>query len=372
MQEIRTNQWRRELMLHTALATSLQKLAAVAAVMDANGVGGTGGFQSQVNVAQAPGVEGDFCSYNPRFSANAGPGAFVSGPAGCVVGRFAWFTGTNDPDNAPTLVQSQFSGYQFLGAANPDQVLGFIHREQQALITQFLGDATLTVPQGFPVTVMSGGDFWALNRGTITALPGMKAYARFTDGAVQFANAATPTQAAQVTASIAPALATFTGSILGNVLTVTALASGTLTPGMTLSGSGGTASIATNTAITAQLSGTPGGIGAYSLNIGEQTVPGPTAPGTITVNGSVGLMTVSATLSGTLGVGQILSGSGGGGVVVGTTLMAQVSPTTFFVAPSQTLTSTTVSAQGNIETKWYAMSQGAVGELVKITSHPLG
>lgn len=338
----------------------------------------TGGFQSQVNVQPSPGVEGAFCAFSPRATVNAGPGGLVAGPGGATVGRFAWFSGASDPDGTPTQAVTAFGGYQFLGATNPDQPIGFIHNEQQALITQYLADASLVVPQGFPITVFSAGDFWAVNRGTVAALPGMKVYARLTDGAVQFGNPNSASQAASVTASIAPALATFTGSIAGNILTVTAMSSGTLTAGMTLSGSGGGATIATNSTITNQLSGSAGAVGTYALNIAGQVVPGSTVPAgsTITINGSAGLMTVSALASGTLGVGQILSGTGGGGVVAGTTITALGTGAgntgTYYVNPSATLTSTTVVATGNFETKWIAKSGGGVGELVKISSHLYG
>lgn len=53
----------------------------------------------------------------------------------------------------------------------------------------------------------------------------------------------------------------FTGSIAGTILTVTAVASGKLQPGQTISGSG----VAAGTAITAQLTGTEGGTGTYSV-----------------------------------------------------------------------------------------------------------
>lgn len=58
---------------------------------------------------------------------------------------------------------------------------------------------------------------------------------------------------AQITGSIANA-----GAAIGGVLTVTAVTSGTLTPGMSISTSG--------TTITSQLTGTPGGIGTYTVN----------------------------------------------------------------------------------------------------------
>lgn len=54
----------------------------------------------------------------------------------------------------------------------------------------------------------------------------------------------------------------FTGSIAGTTLTVTALASGALQPGQTISGSG----VGSGTMLTAQLTGTEGGIGTYSVS----------------------------------------------------------------------------------------------------------
>ena len=63
------------------------------------------GFQNQINHQQAPGVEGDFASANPKASLLAGEGALVAGTNGVIVGRFAWVTngvvsntGTGVPD----------------------------------------------------------------------------------------------------------------------------------------------------------------------------------------------------------------------------------------------------------------------------------
>lgn len=336
------------------------------------------GFQGQVNVSPAPGIEGDFCGFGyNRATVLAGPGGLVAGPGGVTVGRFAWFTGPVDTDGTPTQAQSSFGGDSVIAAGGTlpygtvaGMVAGFVHREQQALITVFLGDATLVVPVGFPVTLHRSGDFWAKNRGTTTAQIGMKAYANYADGGITFAASGAPTTSASVTGTIAPALSTITASIAGNILSVTALASGTLTPGTTLSGSGGGATVLTGTTITTQLSGSTGGIGTYSLNLPEQTV------GSITMNGSAGLLNVTAVASGTLGVGALLSGTGGGGVPAGTFIAALGTGTgntgTYYVNPSSTVTSATITALGNIETKFFAHSNGLVGELVKISDTPFG
>lgn len=55
---------------------------------------------------------------------------------------------------------------------------------------------------------------------------------------------------------------TFTGAISGGVLTVSAVASGSLAPGQTVSG----ADVVSGTEIVEQLSGTAGGAGTYRLN----------------------------------------------------------------------------------------------------------
>ena len=69
--------------------------------------------------------------------------------------------------------------------------------------------------------------------------------------------------------------ASFTGSIAGLTLTVASALTGTIGVGMVLSGAGG---VLTNTAVTGQLTGTPGGLGTYSVNI-SQTVGSSTITG---------------------------------------------------------------------------------------------
>lgn len=320
---------------------------------------GSGGFQSSVGTQPAPAVAGDFCDTNPRSTLDAGPGGLVAGDAGVIVGHFAWTSYQGiDPDNAPTIVNS-------FGAGAPT---GFVHREQQALITTYLADATMVVPQGFGVTLFTGGGFWVKNDGTSQALIGNKAYARNSDGAVIFAATGTP-GTATVTGSIgAVATTSVTGSISGNVFTVTAVGSGTLYPGATLSGTGG-GGVTSGTKIVSQLSGTTGGVGTYSLNIPEQTVT------STTITAAAGLLTVASVSSGTLAVGDSLSGTGGGGVTSGTVITALGTGTggtgTYIVDPSQTVAVGTVITAGvTTETKFIAVSSGLAGELVKINSVP--
>ena len=60
-----------------------------------------------------------------------------------------------DADGAPAIANNFGSG----------SVAGFVHRDQQGLITTFLADASMVVPKGLPVTVHSGGGFAAKNDG---------------------------------------------------------------------------------------------------------------------------------------------------------------------------------------------------------------
>lgn len=311
------------------------------------------GFQTAVNINFAPAVEGDFASANPRWSVNAGPGGLVAGPNGLTIGRFAWLSASVlDADGAPAIANSYGSG----------PVAGFVHREQQGLIVTYLQESAMWIPQGFAVTVMAGGDYWVKNRGTTEAVPGMLTYANYADGGASFAAAGSP-GSASVTGSIAASTASVTGSIANDVLNVTAVGSGTLVPGATISG----ANVASGTQIVSQLSGTTGGIGTYAVSIPEQTVA------STTVSATYGTMTVTAVGSGALGVGDVLSGTG---VTAGSVITALGTGTggagTYIVSPTQTATSTTVTAGTSVQTKWIAMSAGAPGELVKISDHPLG
>jgi len=308
------------------------------------------GVQNIVNGVPAPGVAGDFASANTnRFSVLSGPGGLVAGAAGVTIGRFAWLSQQSlDPDNAAQIVNS-------FGNGVPD---GFVARpSNSAVITIYLADSSMLINGGFPVTLNSGGDFWVKNDGAGQALVGQKAYANFTSGQVTFAATGAATTTSLTTSSIAAnttvAAISMTGSISGNVLTVTAVSTGTLYAGTILTGPAG---VATGTQVTQQLSGTAGGIGTYALSIGEQTV----ASGTVV--GTYGILTVGG--GGPPIPGSVLSGAG---VTTGTTVWQQLTSSTWVVSPTQTATSTTITATTNVETKWVARSSGAAGEIVKMS-----
>ena len=126
-------------------------------------------FPAQVNVQQAPAVAGMFASSNPRSSVLAGQGALTAGATGVTVGNFAWVTNG--------VAESTGTGL----------VTGFCARELQAVITTWLAEASLSIPQGVPVTLYNAGDFWVKNTGAGAVTVGMTAYANTADGSVQFA-----------------------------------------------------------------------------------------------------------------------------------------------------------------------------------------
>ena len=139
----------------------------------------------------------------------------------------------------------------------------------------------------FPVTAVAaylrGGNVSGLTlpqlqaiNGTLTAA--FEGYSRSGTvnlaAATSFSNAATLIQTAlnsalpneaSVTGSIVPQTASLTGSIAGNVLTVTAAGATPIVVGGALGGSG----VAANTVVSGQLSGAPGGIGAYAVSVAQ-------------------------------------------------------------------------------------------------------
>lgn len=199
------------------------------------------GFPRTVNNQPGVAVPGDFADANIRASVIAGAGALVAlASRNPVVGNFAW----GDLRDPGTGTGGQaFSNFRGEATAK----IGFVHREQQGLITAFLDPTVLLVQAGREVTLMDQGSFWA--KFTAGAAVGQKVYAKYLDGAVVARAAATSTQTAEITASLAT-----TG-----ILTVTAVASGALAVGAVLTDA---ALDFTPVQITALLSGT-GGTGTY-------------------------------------------------------------------------------------------------------------
>lgn len=306
-------------------------------------------FQTQVGVQPAPGIEGDFCDANPRYSVIAGPGGLVAGAAGLTAGRFAWIQAPMDDDGTPQIANNFGDG----------QVAGFFGRRQQGLITTYLAASTMLTPAGFPVSLFSGGGFWVKNNGSTVALPGQKAFARYADGAAIFAAAGSSPSTASITGSYAAQSAVFVGSITDDLLTVTSMTSGTIGIGAILTGGTG---ITTGARVVSQVSGSTGQVGVYRLNMGQMTVT------SALLTGTYGLLTITAGSG--VGVGDILSG---GSTTAGTIITASGSAAgTWLVSPSQAGSSGTITAALAIETKWICMSTAQPGDICKISDKPMG
>ena len=123
------------------------------------------GFQSVINQYPALGIEGGFASTNPHATYLAGEAALVAGTNGLTIGRFAWDV-NGVASNAGTGAPS-----------------GFVHRDGQAVITTWLGDASNVIQSGREVTLMVAGDFWA--RTSTAATRGQKIFASITTGQIQ-------------------------------------------------------------------------------------------------------------------------------------------------------------------------------------------
>lgn len=131
-----------------------------------------GGFQTTVHNQPAPGEAGDFYGANPRASILGAPGQFVAPASGIVVGNICWADITTG-----TVTQGYTATYQ----------MAMLHRENNALITAFLGEAVYVVNPGLPLALFVQGDFWGKFAGG--AAPGDKVYAHPTTGALQNSNA---------------------------------------------------------------------------------------------------------------------------------------------------------------------------------------
>lgn len=294
-------------------------------------------FQRTVNLYNPPAIEGDFASANPRASVLTIAGGLVAGLPGVTVGRFAWVA-------ADGKTVTNFGE----GAVAPT---GFVHREQQALITAYLQEYSLLVPQGFPVTLHDAGDFWIKVRGQ-AAVYNSSVYAGYADG-LPYVGAA-PT-GASATGSIG---ATFTATATGTSLAVTAV-TGILSVGDTISGTG----VPTGTTIVAGPSA--GGAGTYTTSVVTTA-----AAATVTSFGNV--VNVTAVGSGILAPGQAVTGTG---VPANATIASQVSGAiggigiyTLNVPASAYAASTTLTVAGGIQTKFFVKTAGAIGDLVKIST----
>lgn len=233
------------------------------------------GFQTRVNAQPPPAVAGDFAGTNPRMSVTAPPGGYTAAPdypltfggaltEALVVGRFAWFNYATDD----SVVDGQLpAGGLASNYFQPNSIIGFVHREDQTVITKFLSESRLGVQQGFPVTGIVQGDVWAdFSPGPDNA--GLVVYA---DPLTGKATAAASGQG--VTLTLTASVAT-TG-----VMTVT-VTSGVIAVGQVVQNAA--LGLLPGTFIVSQLTGSAGSTGTYQLNQAPAVAVG---SGTITSYG---------------------------------------------------------------------------------------
>lgn len=132
-------------------------------------------FQTQITSQPAPAVPGDFASLNPTATFLAGEGALVAASGGCEVGAFGWVQ-----SDGRSVANSPPSGT----TSAPD---GFVHRDLTGQISSFSQEANLIIPEGFPVTLFTAGDFWATS--TTAATPGQAVFASTSNGSIATAAA---------------------------------------------------------------------------------------------------------------------------------------------------------------------------------------
>lgn len=304
-------------------------------------------FQTQINDYQAPGVPGDFASLNPYSSVLAGNSALVAPEGGLVVGNFFWV----GPDGETS--QSFVAGWQ----------VAFLGRNMQALITEFLQEATMVVPEGFMVTGFNGGDFFA--NFPAGAAVGNFVFADPNDGTP----VASPTNAAP-TLGTATASAGFSGTatlVNGNTtLNVTAVTNGIISVGDHVADSTTGANIPAGTTIVAQLTGTAGGVGTYQMS----AAAGGAGVGDTVVTTSAAML-VTAVASGSLNEGDVFTGTA---VAAGTSVVGQATPFkgVASLATNTTLTVTSVQPGTDLLRKGAVVVMAGVPVGTTITTQTAG
>ena len=363
------------------------------------------GFQKQVNTYQAPAVDGDFASSNPRVVFLAGEGALIAGAAGVNAAKFAWVSG--------------IKAYSY--GTYPAAPQGFVANSLQAS-NAFLAESGTLIAAGMPVTVYEKADFWVKNSGASTSVIGDTIYATYTNGAATAATAATGavvtgSVGGSVTAAIGSTstgtgsgtdltLSSLTGYVsigdkvsgtgvpagttivsqtsgttglagvyvtsaattssaatittFGTKLKVTAVGSGTVQIGDAISGTG----VPSGAIISTFDSGTAGGVGIYGI---DRTASAYAAGTTVTIVSTT--LVVTAITSGTIAVGMPVTGSNiTANTIITGTVTTLAGTAGYVLSLGSTAASTTVTGVGGVATTFKARTVAAVGELMKISN----
>lgn len=259
------------------------------------------GFQTFVNNELPVAVAGDFADMSPRATVQAPPGGFVAVAGGINTGLFAW-------GNPATGLATPY--YQ------PNSGLGFIHRENNALITTFLGQASTLIVPGHPATLFNQGGFWGLFTGGATV--GQKVYidpvlGTLSAGATGAGVAGTMTASVATTGLMTVTAISGTPLLVGQGVYVTGLPVGSYISALG-SGTGGTGTYQlANSAGAAYIvvsSTTINYQGSYETGFYCGSNVKVAASFTASLSGSTGILTVSAVSSGVIEAGQFLTATG--------------------------------------------------------------
>jgi phosphotransferase system HPr-like phosphotransfer protein len=276
------------------------------------GPGSGDGFQSFVNNALPKGVAGDFSGANIRANVVAGSWGFTATPATVLVGNGAWA-------NPATKLVSNY--YQ------PNSFSGFVHREGQTVITNFLGVASLAIVEGDMVTLYAQGDFLGLFTAGATA--GQKVYFDPLYGALSSNASGNSVVGANTAGAITSSVLTTTdadqsGSALavGQIITGAGIPAGTYIASADGTGSGTHLWNLANLDGTAIANVTSQAIANYGVQesnyyVAESVTADCDFTGSLAVPvapSEFSVLTVTAVASGTLAPGQWLSATGGGGL----------------------------------------------------------
>ena len=147
----------------------------------------SGGWQTQVSNQPAAAVAGNRASQNAIMSwQGGGPNGLVAAVGGCVVGRFAWVY-------PPTNVNEEYTqalptSHDWTGSCTVVPA-GLVPNDVQAQNSTFLSNAGMTILQGYQMYLVTQGDWWVVNDGTVVTDPGYsKAFADTATGKIKFAN----------------------------------------------------------------------------------------------------------------------------------------------------------------------------------------
>jgi hypothetical protein len=206
------------------------------------------------------------------------------------------FFGANSSEAA--LAATYFAGYD---DSSLKPALLYFAQYNQAAVAAYL--------RGGQVTTLTLAQLQALTGSLTVVMDGYTHSASSINlsAATSFSSAATIINTA-INAT-EPTAATFTGSIAGTVLTVSAVASGTVSPGQTLSGAG----VTVGTIIVAQLTGSIGATGTYTVS-NTQTVASESMTGVATAivvafDNVTGAFTVTSGITGVPSTATFASGT---------------------------------------------------------------